>query len=311
MQLCKQLIIFCLLFAVPAVSAEIRLRPLYQENIDQHEQRIATELKRINYLRYGIATALTLSAGYFTYRLFAGSPEPKPGSSVDSKPQELTPELITEIKKGFAENRITNQNLTLFLANHGYCVPNQTISWGQWGYGWANWFGTQAFVIFVGYIISNSMNPFMKYFNAFDAKVDALINRIYFTPTVAWFLATRCPLTQLFTQLETDAAELQSRTDVDHARDSFIMHWTICSQQIEALLGFMQYQSRINENAEITQRKKSITGFIPAEIEKQQQVIEHALAVCDNTLFTLVNQLRVKLNQHINEFSLLESLSLY
>jgi hypothetical protein len=259
------------------------LREISNENIANHQQVICKQLQRNSYLRYLIGIGALVASGYTLSYMFAS---PTPASPISS---DEAATLLADIRSAAKE------------------LAGLRERKGEWFSDMKHLLWSTIFFNVVGVLVTNTMNPIVKYFKVLDEKMEKLSNKIFYTPSIEWYVNTHCPIMKAFELMENDINRDQSSNPAYN--DIIINDWTLCVELIESLLGFMQYAIKLDaDKPTLQQRKHSVQDALIDAVNQQRILMENQLA--HNQRVTQITSLVQQISQVIFQFSLLESLDI-
>jgi len=329
-------VIVGLFFSLPAEQAQISLTRTDFLNIQKAQAQVDSLLKW--HLFYQIATTSCIvagigGAGYTVYRA-AQKPEVpvvvKPIIPVDKDTFNLFSEKFHLFAKKFDEY------MESYIAER-----NIQRNWILSQLHWLKQTATNQALTIIGSVgaamvfnvFNNSLGPISKYVARLDGLLDRTVSGIYHRNNLEWFITNHANLVIVFNTLEQKAAFIEGRqvtsqsSLVQETPEQFIVvaphesqrsaalkdfeaYWIIFVQQLESVLGFMQYTSLRNSNPLMRERMVALSNTLQIVVNDCAQAFEEKVLNSNNTtiaLFDDLKALRARIGLEISNFTLLES----
>jgi hypothetical protein len=210
---------------------------------------------------------------------------------------------------------------------------------------WFNWFKQSIYsntqtvltgVVYMGIFnfFSNTLGPISKYITKLDGLLDRSVSSFFHKNTIEWFIKSHVNLTEVFNSLELNAAIIEGRpiqipanslTDVattisgavagrqaqKDAVDSLEGNWNIFVQQLEQVLGFIEYKRAVHYNPLEAERMQAIGAKIIDLVNSFATELGQKIIGSENNGTLLIYEdlrtLRANIGQELSNFSVLES----
>lgn len=288
-------VIVGLVFFLRAEDPQISFARANFENIQKAHLKIETMLKWHTFYQITTAACLVAGVGGAVYAVYNAT-RPK---------DTIAPEKVFG-QVDLVELRDSIIKLTMYAEK----LLSDTAVKRNWIMSPLHWLKqtalTQFQSILVGVsasmlfnVMNNALGPISKYITRLDGFADRTFSGIYHKNSLEWFITHQANLTGVSTTLKQYAALIEGReltvassglgpeqiivgpvSEAKRLEDlhDFAGYWMIFIQQLESVLGFMQYKSLLNSNPAVTERMVAITTKI------QCLVNNFADSLCDKVI---------------------------
>jgi hypothetical protein len=208
------------------------------DNVCAAERAVVHEIKRAQYIKASLACAGLALTGYAVHSLFIAD------APTGSTSQELPKVPEVGVWRGMTEDQAK-----ILLAMGERCGCSDPKTWGQVFYNWWSTVKQTGQTAIVYSLVSGTLTPVTKYFNLLDQAVDKVLDKIFFTPTLAWYLRSHNGLTQTSTLLQNMIVQLDASQTTMQQEHLFVATWNVYVRQLEGVLGFLRYKISMQKSS--------------------------------------------------------------
>lgn len=253
----------------------VSLLLLNENSILQHKESVKGELKRNFYIKIGLCTTCAALTTYGLYYLCSQPSYTFPLASylkddsvnVDlSQPNEVVfKQMLIEQKRALNEvykDTLHERQLRLALqkkleeAGISFTAPTLFSQIKDQ----VSFIFKSSLVMTVASILAGTARPFTKYLKILDKGMDKLIDKVFYSPDLNWYLESHTTIFDLFVQAKEHAKALSSTTelpeDFNYHYIGFIDTCNLIMVQLESTLGFMAHKAElIEKDSEINAKR--------------------------------------------------------
>lgn len=245
----KKQILSLMLFLFGTITFAGEFAHIQKESILKKERAVARYIRTAAYKRFVFITAGVAAMGYASYSFFAPAPQPispTPLLPVETPPLNpdqpmLATTVLSKIsqldaKLDRVEVKVEHMDITM--------TSGQPQTFGQ---GVKKFVKETAFTIFTMACVNGALYPFAKYLAKVDRVVDTFLDSMFFTIDINWYLRSHTSLLTTCTLLQTYAMPIKEHEMVRGLTNPQLLidSWTMVTQQIEGVLGFLHYKASV------------------------------------------------------------------
>lgn len=300
------------------------------QNIEKSHQTIIREVRNHKLWQIATVSGTALAAGIGLYLVFGrdSTPISTAESSAAAGKLELTPDqtnIIQELilEKAYKAGKYFKNSWGNWITQQFYLQTHQLAQ------------GVAVAVIFN--LLNNSLGPISKYLNQLNGFLDRTISGIFHKVNYEWFMSNYCNINQTYNMLERYAATFEGRSlqiqpnalmnatvTVEATTDQeslarigslkdVVDYWNLYIQQIEMVLGFIQYTSKGRASTNllesgrmqaISEKITLLTNTVGTSLQQKIKNVENNTTLA---LYDELHELRALTGQELSNFSLLES----
>lgn len=322
------IVLCCMMGILQAFEARV-LHRIDRDHIELSKQSVKSTLRKSKLRQIVTVSGIGALIGFSAYKFLYG------GNVLEGK-------IVNDVGT-LSSSDVHNIRVVLKAAIDKLDVSKPTLTWP---FTWAAWLGQQAYsnaqLILIGVastVVFNGMNNFLgpisKYITRLDGFLDRTVANIFHKENLEWYIANHVDLVQVFNMLEYYAAIIEGRsiqipanslTDVattvsgvlegsqnqKDALKDLVGYWNMYVQQLELVLGFIEFKRASHHNPLEGERMKDIGNKIITLTNSFAECIEQKIADLGNNKKPLIvyedlRILRAQIGQELSNFSVLES----